>query len=132
MTDRAGGDERGETFPVWDLLGKQHRLFVGEKRAGWDPNNVNTFAEEIAHLHEEVSEAFRAYRLTKGCVLTTDAAGKPQGVPAELADVVIGIYYIAQRFGFDLDAAVERKHRYNLTRSYEAEGRRLHDPGPPS
>lgn len=121
-------DPGTQSSSAWDLLGLQHRLYLGEKRAGWDPDDSNTFAEEVAHLHEEVSEAFRAFRLTKDYALTLDASGKPQGVPAEFADVLIGMYYIAERFGFDLDAAVETKHRYNLTRSYEAEGRRLHDP----
>lgn len=107
--------------------GLQQRLHLGEKRAGWDPADVNTFAEEIAHLHEEISEAFRAYRLTKGYDLTIDGNGKPQGVPAELADAAIGMFYMAERFGFDLLEAVEVKHAYNLTRSYALEGRRLHD-----
>lgn len=108
----------------------QRRLYDGEKSAGWDPDDANSLAEEIAHLHEEISEAFRAYRLTKDCVLAFDASGKPQGVPAELADAAIGMFYIAERFGFDLLEAIETKHEYNLTRSYAAEGRRLHDLSP--
>lgn len=106
----------------------QRRLYDGEKSAGWDPDDVNTFAEEIAHLHEEVSEAFRAFRATGHCQMWTDLSGKPQGVPAEFADVYIGMFYMAERFGFDLLAAVEDKHQYNLRRSYAAEGRRLHEP----
>lgn len=106
----------------------QRRLYDGEKGAGWDPDDTNTFAEEIAHLHEEVSEAFRAYRLTKTFALTEDETGKPQGVPAELADVAIGMFYIAERWGFDLLAAIDVKHRFNTGRSYAAEGRRLHEP----
>ena len=105
----------------------QRRLYDGEKLAGWDPDDKNSLAEEISHLHEEISEAFRAWRKTKSCILTVDEAGKPQGVPAELADAVIGMFYIAERWGFDLLEAVERKHAFNLTRSYAAEGRRLHE-----
>lgn len=109
----------------------QRRLYDGEKLAGWDPDNANTFAEEIAHLHEEVSEAFRAWRSTKSAVITyadrhDDA--KPEGVPVEFADVLIGMFYIAERWGFDLLEAVEIKHQWNLKRSYAAEGRRLHEP----
>jgi hypothetical protein len=146
----------------------QGRMYEGEKLAGWDPDDANTFAEEIAHLHEEVSEAFREFRRFKDtearwtcvrCGLSVpfetdldtirhplsshhytgpesekgkgaDCRGtfKPTGVPIELADVLIGMFYIAERFGFDLLGATEIKHRYNLFRSYEAEGRRLHDP----
>ena len=109
--------------------GLQRRLYDGEKSAGWDPDDANTLAEEIAHLHEEVSEVFRAHRLGMR-TLTLDDDGKPQGVPAECADVAIGLFYIAERWGFDLIDAIEAKHSYNLGRSYAAEGRRLHDPDP--
>ncbi len=106
---------------------RQRRLYEGEKTAGWDPRDLNTIGDEIAHLHEEVSEAFRFFRKYKhtNLVIVHDGDGKPEGVPAELADVVIGCYYIAEREGFDLDFAIEAKHRYNLTRSYEDEGRQL-------
>lgn len=106
--------------------GYQGRLFDECRSAGWDPDFKNTFAEEIAHLHEELSEAFRAFRQRKDFQITIDANGKPQGVPVELADVLIGLFYNAELHGFDLFAAVELKHQYNLTRNYVAEGRQLH------
>jgi hypothetical protein len=104
----------------------QRRLFEGERGAGWDPTFANTFAEEIAHLHEELSEAFRAWRLNGDARETVSAKGKPEGVPAEFADVVIGMAYLAELHGFDLMAAVEAKHLYNTRRDYLAEGRQLH------
>lgn len=109
--------------------GLQRRLFNECRQARWDPFLANTFAEEIAHLHEEVSEAFRTWRLRKNYDITVDESGKPQGVPAEFADVLIGLFYLAELHGFDLLAAVEAKHRYNLTRDYVAEGRQLHPLG---
>lgn len=105
----------------------QRRLFEECETAGWDPDKRNSFAEECAHLHEEVSEAFREWRLHKDFEVRVDDTGKPTGIPIELADVLIGLFYNAELHGFDLMAAVEQKHRYNLTRSYEAEGRRLHE-----
>jgi NTP pyrophosphatase (non-canonical NTP hydrolase) len=109
----------------------QRRLHDGEKSAGWDPDNANTFAEEIAHLHEEVSEAFRAWRKSKDVTITfAFDDGKPTGVPVELADVAIGMFYMAERWGFDLLDAIELKHQWNLGRSYADEGRRLHEPAP--
>lgn len=150
-----------------DIVSLQRRLYDGEKHAGWDPRDENTFSEEIAHLHEEVTEAFRAWRLYKDCGIywtcercdltipystdldTVRHAGsghhytgpesekgkgqdcwgrfKPTGVPIELADTAIGMFYIAERWLFDLFAAIEIKHAYNLDRSYAAEGRRLHE-----
>lgn len=105
----------------------QRRLFEECRTAGWDPDLKNTFPEEIAHLHEELSEAFRAFRRNKDFRITVDSNGKPQGVPIELADVLIGLFYNAELHGFDLFAAVEQKHQYNLTRNYIKEGRQLHD-----
>lgn len=104
----------------------QRRLFDECESAGWDPDKRNTFAEECAHLHEEVSEAFREWRLNKNFDINYDDRGKPGGIPIELADVLIGLFYNAELHGFDLLSAVEIKHAYNLSRSYHTEGRQLH------
>lgn len=106
--------------------------------ANWDPHFKLTFAEEIAHLHAELAEAFEALRrhhdflVRPGVEMVPIAPGrwhakeKPEGVPIEFADVLIGMFYLAERFHFDLLDAVEVKHQYNLTRDYQAEGRYLH------
>lgn len=105
----------------------QKRLYDECVTANWDPQRRLSFGEEVAHLHEEVSEAFRAYRLTGDAAeIWYDDMGKPQGVPIEFADVLIGLFYNAELHGFDLLDAVEVKHRWNLTRDYQAEGRTLH------
>lgn len=108
--------------------GLQRRLYEECRTTGWDLHDENTFAEECAHLHEEVSEAFRAWRLYRDVETRTGPDGRPEGVPIELADILIGLFYNAERMGFDLLDAVERKHRFNLTRDYQAEGRQLHGP----
>lgn len=105
--------------------GLQRRLFDECITANWDPERRNSFAEEIAHLHEELSEAFRAWRRYKDFETRT-INGKLEGVPIELADTLIGLFYNAELHGFDLLAAVEQKHQFNLTRNYVAEGRQLH------
>jgi NTP pyrophosphatase (non-canonical NTP hydrolase) len=107
----------------------QRRLFDECVSAGWDPHGMNSFAEECAHLHEEVSEAFREWRLHKDFAVRTDPDGKPTGIPIELADVLIGLFYNAELHGFDLLEAVEIKHQFNLRRSYATEGRQLHPDG---
>lgn len=104
----------------------QRRLYDGERLARWDPGLLNTFAEECAHLHEEVSEMFRAWRLRQDFRVRLDKDNKPQGIPMEMADVAIGLFYLAELHGFDLLEAVDRKHRFNLGRNYVDEGRQLH------
>lgn len=114
-------------FGKGETDGLQRRLYDECVVANWDPERRNTFAEEIAHLHEELSEAFRAWRKYKDCEVR-EVNGKLEGVPIEFADALIGMFYNAELHGFDLLAAIERKHQFNLSRNYVAEGRQLHPP----
>ena len=81
------------------------------------------FAEELMFLSSEVAEAFDAWRDYHDFAIHTGPDGKPEGVPIELVDVLIGILYNAEVHGMDLAEAFEVKHRYNLTRDYRASGR---------
>jgi len=49
---------------------------------------------------------------------------KPEGVPVELADVVIRILDFCEFAGIDLQAIMAEKHAYNLTRAYRHGGKR--------
>lgn len=119
--------EQCEAWAKAEDLDYQRRLYDECVTAGWDAGQQNTFAEEIAHLHEELSEAFREWRRHKNFDIRHSENGKPEGIPIELADVLIGLFYNAELHGFDLFAAVEEKHRFNLTRNYMTEGRQLHN-----
>lgn len=44
---------------------------------------------------------------------------KPVGVPSELADIIIRTLDTAAAWGIDIDAAIERKMAYNLTRAHK-------------
>ncbi len=136
-----------------------------------DPDVEPTFSEYCALIHEEISEAFSAWRNGEPDEYVKD--GKPEGVWVELADVVIrcadalatyysydykdvvlsseiaqysmsnfttylhgrvscmddgcsikeqlctiiwAIYIRAASCSIDLDAVIERKHAYNVTR----------------
>lgn len=82
----------------------------------WDITPVN-IPEKLALIHSEVSEALECYR--EGDMLGhLDPTGKPLGFSTELADVVIRILDLAQHLGIDMDAEIQRKHAFNLTRPF--------------
>jgi NTP pyrophosphatase (non-canonical NTP hydrolase) len=70
----------------------------------------------------EVSEGGEAVRdgMTE---LHIGRDGKPEGLPAELADTVIRIMDTCEALGIDLEAAIRAKHRYNQGRSHRHGGK---------
>ena len=52
------------------------------------------------------------------CPQETQTCHKPEGVPYELADIVIRVMDICSRDGINLGEVVYKKHMYNMTRPY--------------
>lgn len=113
---------------------------------GWHDDD-RPFAADIALLHSEVSEAYEAYRdhgmnelvryssddgysiVTRGDRndynwRTAGLVGKPEGVPSELADVLVRLIDTASRYGIDLAEEFIRKMWYNETRDYKHGGKK--------
>lgn len=108
----------------------------GARVANWKKtgNTSRPIEYHIAHLHEEVSEVFGAWRDITGNIKLMDAIGraqtnpfgyvwytgknedKPEGFAIELADVVLVALFIADVTGIDLEAAMEEKMAYNETK----------------
>jgi NTP pyrophosphatase (non-canonical NTP hydrolase) len=84
-------------------------------------------------LVSEVCEALEEYRSGRGLNETyytpytnEDDGGvhqKPEGIPIELADVVIRLFYMAHIYGIDLEAAIRVKVEFNKNRSYKHGGK---------
>jgi len=98
--------------------------------------------ELLALVHSEVSEALEEWRddnrpnmvyynMSNGyqaCFATQDIKNpppglKPEGVPVELADVIIRILDMVEYFGIDIDKVIQLKMAYNLTRPYRHGGK---------
>ncbi len=110
---------------IGDWQAEIHRW--ARSKGWWDePRN---FGELMMLAATEIAEAFEEYRDGHGFTdiyYATDKRGnqKPEGIPVEIADVVIRLLDTCEAYGIDLEAAMRIKHKYNETRSARHGGKR--------
>lgn len=114
---------------------------------GWH-DKYTSVGDKLALMHSEVSEALEEFRQTgdvqkvyfrhpqfglvdslketaKFSEGTHGKPWKPEGLPVELADVLIRIFDFCGRYSVDISTAVRLKLEYNKHRSYRHGGKRL-------
>ncbi len=92
----------------------------------WD--SERSFGDICSLIHSEVSEAFEEHRnghASDEVYFNPEKPAKAEGVPVELADVVIRILDFCERAGIDLQAVMAQKHAFNLTRPHRHGGKRV-------
>lgn len=101
------------------------RAYENAKSKGWYEVPA-TVGDRIALMHSELSEALEEYRNGhKTTEVYPGVGGKPEGVPIELADVLIRIFDFSGNEGIDLESAVISKMDYNATRPHRHGGKKL-------
>lgn len=114
-----------------EMRDKAHQT---SKNKGWhDPEVDASFGDRIALMHSELSEALEEYRNGHGpnetyynkSVMSLRYQQKPEGIPIELADVIIRIGDFCGKYEIDIEEAVKLKMDYNDTRPHRHGGKKL-------
>lgn len=83
------------------------------------------FGEMLMLIVSEAAEALEEYR--NGCDLSEVYyhidTRKPEGIPTELADILIRTLDLMYHLNIDIDTVVAEKVKYNKTRSYRNGGK---------
>ena len=96
---------------------------VAREKGWWDsPTSV---PEKLALIHSEVSEVLEEFRNNKAMPdVYYGLNGKPEGIPVELADILIRVFDICGRYRIDIENAYQLKTTYNRSREYRHGGKR--------
>ena|SRR5690349_5610647 len=109
-------------FSFNDLAAFIYRWSTGN--GFYDEGFVRDFDGHIALIHSEASEALEEWREGHDFKEIYYKETKPEGIPIELADIIIRVLDVCAHHDIDIEEAVWKKMAYNLNRSYRNGGKR--------
>jgi len=97
----------------------QELVYENAKAHGFHSGEPNIW-KFIGNLHSECSEAWEEVRKPDFAPtrIYYREDGKPEGLPMELADIMIRVADTAQVLGIDLEKAIMEKMAYNRNRPF--------------
>lgn len=105
------------------LISLAHRNAVNK---GWWEDGGPSFGEFVALCHSELSEALEEHRNSHSLTeISFGPDGKPEGIPVELADVMVRIFDFCGAHNIDLRQALYEKMEYNTVRPYRHGGKTI-------
>lgn len=92
----------------------------------YEPEKVRDFDGMLMNVVTEVAEAQEEWRDGRDFneIYYKEGSDKPEGIPTELADIIIRVLDICAYHGIDIEKALDTKIDYNRTRAYRNGGKR--------
>lgn len=117
--DRPTAPLESASARISDLTDKQY----ADRLRDWQGNKLMLIVSEVAEAQDELRKGYPAdltyHPSDHFGAPTTEGPHKPEGVPSELADVVIRVLDFCYTEGIDLESIIEEKLAYNATREHK-------------